>query len=279
MKRKKMYKKILSFDVGIRNLGICLVEYTYTPATTNANDTPQPWENLRVLHWECVDVLTETNSQNRNAKTVNINVLRHKLTQVLVGRLHLLKQHQNLQSTEHNVTNILVEQQPLVRKQKNKQNHRISSCGSPRLKVLQNTILLFYELYYRWVVSTNGGGTVPKIIPMSASNKLKCVLNENNLCTPVLTRTDKTLSYPQRKNRAVDYVKTIVRWCTISDDLKRKFAAAHKLDDYADSLLQCIYELQTSKPKPIKPPKVKARNDKGSDKHTPPKKRQRKDKN
>ena len=221
-----MSKKILSIDIGIRNLGVSVVEYDGVAPYSD-------WKALRIRQLELIDIVescqegkkVRANSKPKNAKTLNIHVLCQSLVQILLKRISWLD----------GVTDIRVEQQPLMR------GRSTGSVGSSRMKVIQHCILTFYDTYY----ALNPQLPKPSIQPSSPANKLKFVIDEKNFATQPLDKTDKNTEYKQRKQKAVESFGQIIQWCTISDEHKHLYTDRKKHDDLADCILQAVFELQT----------------------------------
>jgi hypothetical protein len=170
-------KRVISMDVGIRNLSIALLEYNYGEPTDS-----KPWENLTVLHWELVDVIEESGSKAKNAKTLNIHRVCNMLIDALLKRVSLLD----------GVSDILIEQQPISRFAGGR------NVGSSRMKVVQHVILTFYEVYYR----LHPDLVAPTIQAASSTNKLKCTIDPQNFCSEPDNTKYKT-TYKQRKEKSV----------------------------------------------------------------------------
>ena len=223
-----MQKKILSFDVGIRNLGLALVEYNFENKIDN---TPSySWNNFKVTQLELIDMVEEVchgkkqraGCKPKTAKNININVICQGLVCILLKRLSYL----------NGVTNIMVEQQLILRGK--------TSMGSARMKVIQHCILTFYETYY----ALNPLIPKPNITPASPANKLKCIIDEKNFAATPLLVTDKNTDYKKRKDKAVEGFLKFIPWCTIDENLKTMFTDIKKQNDLADCVLQALYELQ-----------------------------------
>ena len=219
--------QILSFDVGMRNLSLCWLEYKYADG-----DQPTPWSNVRVLKWEVLDILDDV----KNAKTVNIHDVSKKLMDVLQERIDIVAQN--------DLDYIAIEQQPMGGGLFGSSN----KSGSVRMKLMQHVIINFYELFYRW----HPRPKVPEIVSISPGNKLKCVLEQNNVTTTPLKKT-LDLPYRQRKQKAVEYCVQLMQWIQpLSDEVKALWCERKKQDDLADCFMQAVYVIQTSKPKPPK---------------------------
>ena len=220
------YKKILSIDIGITNLGMYLVECKFVPPYDK-------WSSVEISKLELVNIVKEIHhgkkvregAKPKNAKTENIHVLCNALVRILLAR----------QSWLENITDIRVEQQPLMR------GRGTGSVGSSRMKVIQHCILTFYETYF----AIHSHLTKPSILPSSPSNKLKCIIDVTNFAIAPMDKTDKNTDYKQRKSKAVEGFEKLITVCTINDDIKELYADKKKHDDMADCILQAVYELQT----------------------------------
>jgi len=218
-------QRVLSIDIGIRNLGLCVVEYTGAAPYAD-------WKDCRVLEWELVDLAEEcargrkvrAGAKPKNAKTLNI----HQLCQALVRLLH------QRAAWLDGVTDVCVEQQPLMR--------GANALGSARMKIIQHCILTFYDTYFL----LHPACPRPDIRPASPANKLKLVLDEKQFAAPPLDQTAAHTDYKQRKAKAVQDLGTLLPWCTTTAAHRTLFADSHKRDDLADCVLQGIYELQSA---------------------------------
>lgn len=251
-------RKIITIDVGIKNLAIGVLEYTY-------NDVPpHSWENLIISYWENVNILEDKDKpqyENKNLllkepeklketftkkptkpkKQINANKapiqkLKQKMMESLYRRLYLLD----------GVTDILVEQQPM-------KSGFGKSVGSSRLKTLENRILDFYQDYYLFHPDL----PKPTIEPASPKKKLECSTDESNFGHPP-QKLETKLDYKQRKAKSIELCSKILKLITIPDYLKDTLQTnKKKADDLADCIMQGVYYLQKKCPKPKKPRKVK----------------------
>jgi hypothetical protein len=236
MSMNQTYKKILSIDIGIKNLALSLIECKFVPPYDQ-------WSAVNILEIELVDIVQESQrgkkvrqgAKPKNAKTVNINVLCNALVQILIQR----------KSWIDNITDIRVEQQPLKfggggfgGKNKGKFS---GGGGSSRMKVIQHCILTFYETYFAIHADLNK----PLIQPSSPGNKLKCIIDENDFAIHPLGSTAKDTEYVQRKNKAEEDFEKVMTLCTMKESIKTMYDGKKKQDDMADCVLQAIFELQT----------------------------------
>lgn len=230
------YKKILSIDIGIKNLALSLIECKFAPPYDQ-------WSAVNILEIELIDIVQESQkgkkvrqgAKPKNAKTININVLCNALVQILIQRKSWLD----------NITNIRVEQQPLKFGGggfggKGKGNFS-GGGGSSRMKVIQHCILTFYETYFAIQTDLKK----PLIQPSSPANKLKCIIDENDFAIHPLGSTAKDTEYVQRKNKAEEDFEKVMTLCTMKESIKTMYDGKKKQDDMADCVLQAIFELQT----------------------------------
>lgn len=241
------HRKILSFDIGIRNLGVAVVEYDFSALSGNSS---HPWSGLHISQLELIDIIGEmtdgknssikprANAKVKNAKTVNI----HDLCSTIVKSLHA-----RIRWTD-NITDIRVEQQPI------QQGKFGGGGGSVRMKIIQHCILTFFETYY----TLNPHLTKPSIQPASPSNKLKCIINVDNFSIKPLTATEKNTDYKTRKNQTEENFTKCIEWCSISKELKTTYLDSGKKNDLSDCVLQAVFELQTFGAKLQKPKRVKS---------------------
>ena len=235
------YKKILSIDIGIKNLALSLIECKFVPPFDK-------WSAVNILEIQLVNIVEESQkgkkvrqgAKPKNAKTININVLCNALVDILIQRKSWLE----------NITDIRVEQQPLMvggrfgRKSGGggaKGGFSGGGGGSSRMKVIQHCILTFYETYF----AIHSDLQKPSIQPSSPANKLKCIIDENDFAIQPLGSTAKDTEYVQRKDKAeVDFEK-VMTLCTMKESIKTMYDGKKKQDDMADCVLQAIFELQT----------------------------------
>lgn len=236
-------RKILSFDIGIRWLALCVVSCEEPEEPEEPDTVTCEWSRVKIEHWELIDLVESTETEMKtkakpkNAKTINI----HQVCQTLIAHLH-----QRLSWLDH-ITDILVEQQPISTFSGGK-----NASGSVRMKIIQTTILSFYHTYY----TLNTSIPRPNIESSSPQNKLKVVIDPQNVWVPPLKASEKKTTYQQRKEHTVKLCRDILELCQISPEHKLYFQDKHKQNDLSDCLLQAIYDLQV-KTKGKKPRRAK----------------------
>lgn len=236
-------RRVLSFDIGIRNLSFCLLE-------CSIEESNLLWKNVEVKEWQIIDLLGENSGaekktskkrkktdgeekddaekikkakKKKNAKTISIHEASQKLRDVLLGCSHLLQQP---------IHYIIIEQQPL----------RGFGQGSSRMKIMQHAILDFYELFYLW---NRVDYEKPKILATSPSNKLKCIIDPTTVFVKPVAKMGK-MEYKQRKTMAVELCQKALQFIKpLKTEYSDLLQNRKKLDDLCDSFMQAIYIIQT----------------------------------
>lgn len=259
-----LVQKIVSIDIGIRNLGMSLLEYDFNTLQqstlqqnkplnnsneelkeikedTETNKTilnPWSWKKLKILQLELVDIVKEVTkdkkqragAKEKNSKNININIICQGVVSILMQRVHWLD----------GVTKICIEQQPIMRSRFRQGGCKGGSVGSVRMKIIQHCILTFYETYY----TLHPHLIKPSILPASPGNKLKCIINPDNFCMEPKSSTDKNTIYTQRKDKTEEDFTKFIEWCDIKPELKTLFHDTNKKNDMSDCILQAVFELQ-----------------------------------
>jgi len=228
--------RIISFDIGIRNLAYCIMK---TTPSTSANDASEskseeqkthPWSILTIEAWECVDVLTDSGCKAADCKKVSMDRVAQHVTSTLHRRENLF--------FKEPIDYILVERQ--VRK-------------APR-NMMTSMAVLCYFLNYNLHQSPEHPVQIPRPVLVSAAGKLS--VNVEPACFASNTAVhhfanDKSLNASQnktrRKNKAIELCKTILDF-TPSLQSWKSFFIRGKKDDKADSFLQGLYYLQNIMP-------------------------------
>lgn len=260
-------KHILSIDIGMRNLGLTVLTCDVTDRDILA---PIPWSCVRVLHFENIDILQDDahedtkkqethdededddkpvtirefsdgktekkqkgkGKQKQNAREINIHDACRRTIDALFRRTQLLE----------GVTDIRVEQQPISRGFGGGGGGGAGggASGSVRMKIMQHCILTFYETYFL----LHPPARPIRIEASSPTNKLKCVIEQDDVATKPLGSSAKGTDYKTRKAQAVTEFDRMIEWCQIAPALKAKYQDMKKQNDVADSALQALYEIQ-----------------------------------
>ena len=99
-------ERVLSIDVGIRNLALCLVCFKNPQVSTDLDiNSSDPWSQLEILYWEKIDIIEENQTRFSNAK----NLGPWRAIPLMIQSLE--KRFEKLKTAE----TILIEQQPFRR--------------------------------------------------------------------------------------------------------------------------------------------------------------------
>lgn len=215
-------QRILSFDVGIRNLSWCLIELRTTPESIQ-----DPWKNIHIIQWECIDVLTDNKCKAKSAKTVNAERCTRFMLESLRRRIDSFAPLEDLQ--------VLIEQQPLQRR----------GIGSAKNKILGHVIytvfygvsksIQFYNSKKKLAVNLRDSFYVPNRCKQTPREKAEQKKNLNK-------------AYRNRKKLAIQYATTVMEKLDASHNgfaLERWETYCRKRDDLADCLLQALHYLQS----------------------------------
>lgn len=225
--------KILSFDVGIKNLAFCLID--------NEKDTIEDWGILNISYEECCQhrnqktgiqcdktakFTTSNNlflcSSHKNLKAYKIEkcktIPKKQNPTLLVGKKMI--EELNKKSNFLNVNTVLIENQPALK--------------NPTMKTIQ---MLVYS-YFLINGVTNDDSMIDNIEMINARNKLKAYNGPEIKCTI-------TNKYKKTKFLGIEYCKYMI---SENKDINQKFRdlfdKSKKKDDLSDSYLQGMYWLK-----------------------------------
>jgi hypothetical protein len=202
-------RRILSMDVGMRHLGVAILQYTPTSALQTSLGLASPVPHVELL---CVyDVLQQCGS---SAKCTGVSKL--DMVRLMCQFLHSMEQTWDAL----HVTDLVVESQ--VRK-------------SPKnLNIMVTLFAWFYGLHLRHQLAVPTHA-VPRLFQVSAKNKLTL---SDTPCTKV--------SYPQRKKQAVDHLRQLAHAgeVTIAPSWHVRYSIEKKRDDMADAVLQALWYIR-----------------------------------
>jgi len=242
--------RILSFDIGIRNLAFCLYDTTNAPHMVQWDvvdilsfgetqqsmvtlEVAKKWKKEQFVTWfqenqlplpktkkdmleEMKKVITVENKGTKKEK-IGIDMYTRKLLQWLESRMDLLQ-----------CDVVALENQPCMK--------------NPIMKSIQTVIYTYY--YYFGVLH----GQVQSVKLISATNKLK--IKPTGFVSPPKPKTEQEASkkkkgYAERKSLAILYMRHYLTE-QIQDETLTQFWESHvKKDDLADCFLQAIYVSNT----------------------------------
>ena len=228
--------KIVSFDVGVKNLAYCILEYTHPGIYT-------------IIDWNIID-LSESdipslcNSELKNKKIcnkkctyiekiadLNIAVCKKHITviknaipikKILVSKIPLQRLNTTLITLLDNlpqllgVDQVLIENQPVLK--------------NPRMKTIQ--IMLYSYFITRGIIDKPGNNSlITNIQLIAARNKLTAYDGPEVVC-------NIKSKYGRTKRLSVEYCKYMIKDDVVFSEL---FANSNKKDDLADCYLQGVY--------------------------------------
>lgn len=236
--------KILSFDIGIRNLAFCLYDsdqlkievwnvvdilsYGEDEMSYNVLDIAKKWKKDKFVEWfktnnlelpknkkemleEMKKIVKVENKGNKKEKA-GIDLYTKKLLSWLDDNKHLL-----------NCDVVALENQPCLK--------------NPIMKTIQTIIYTYF--YYFGVIH----GSIASVKLISATNKLK--IKPDGFIKKTIKETKKKTGYAERKELAIDYMRFYLE-NTIKDESLTHYWESHvKKDDLADCYLQAVYVSKT----------------------------------
>ena len=195
-------QRVLSFDVGLKNIGVCEV-------VLDDADMGKGF-GINRMYLEDLCRHPSKKSTTKSTRTMNFEETSHEL-------LEFLKRDFNTNSASSResklpIRTVLIENQPALR--------------NPKMKSLQIIIYTFFKLHH----------DNPRVILVNANIKINRIITNTTNKTVVNEKTKK-LTYTQRKMLSVEKTKEILKerdmshWVNYIEGFKKK-------DDMADAFLQ-----------------------------------------
>lgn len=241
-----MSYKLLSFDIGIKNLSYCILSYD-TEIQNEIKYKIEDWGIINILEDELEEmkcegyikktglqckkncnnyILTEDNKKAcycgihiKEFKKNNIKIYQKKKINLMKIEIQLLfkyliKSLENYKEKFNDINDIFLENQPAL--------------INPRMKTVQMGVYTYF--YVRELIDKTNP-TVEKINLISASNKLK-VYNGPKIISNAKNK------YNKNKELAIEHCKYFIK----HDSKNLEFFLNHKKkDDLADAFLQGLY--------------------------------------
>tara|TARA_Y100000385_G_scaffold234513_1_gene247829 strand:- start:4430 stop:5167 length:738 start_codon:yes stop_codon:yes gene_type:complete len=243
-----MTKKIISFDIGIKNLAYCIIEKSD--------------ENFKILHWDIINILEEKFSnipkcnnyikKNKNLQLCNnpaisfiennnnklffckkitcqkflktnysnlkINLIKKITTKnysILEMGSSLLKKLNSIKDIILNIDQVIIENQPVLK--------------NPTMKSIQ---MILYSFFIEYGYNSDQS-SINNIILFSARDKLKLYNG------PCIDTSKIKNQYNKRKYLSIEYTKYYIK----DSEFYEYFINNNKKDDLADSFIQGYYYL------------------------------------
>tara|TARA_B110000027_G_C16041664_1_gene265691 strand:- start:260 stop:949 length:690 start_codon:yes stop_codon:yes gene_type:complete len=218
---------ILGWDIGIKNLSYCLVEYT-----GNSNQPIEDvYTNCKIKLWGIVDLLETDISlpKNKQKKCKDLKLIE-------IGRT--IKNKFDEISAFNTVDYVVIENQPVLK--------------NPTMKSIQ--IMVFSYFLFKEQDPTLH--TITDICLLNANNKMK--VYKGDIDGDVLEKITKLKSkYSQNKKLAIVHTNLILDNLQESPVFIDMFNKSKKKDDYADSYLMTLFFISNRINKPLKIKKTK----------------------
>lgn len=196
--------RILSFDVGIKNLSYIDVMLVASNARRENNEQLQ---NHRIIDWGVID-LTEVRDDETREDVISAS--RKGIDRTSTTLLYALRD--TLSNNDVIYDYVLIENQPVVK--------------NPVMKTIQVILYTYYQTLKMLF------GSVREVHLVSATLKLKSVLKNSEHAKP---------SYAERKAIGIKACQDLLQSeFTHETHMIEKFRASKKKDDLADTLLQAV---------------------------------------
>jgi hypothetical protein len=204
-----MKRRVLSIDVGIKNLAFCVVEVDGECAA-------------RVVDWKVVSVIDE----GVNTKKLSLDVITEQMVSTLMQEFGKF-------DPDRVFDLVLIENQPTNKNRTMKSVSVEIYTFFTMLKMMHGTVrkIRFVSAKHKLSLCDSSSSSVARAAtPSRRPNKQR--------------KKDASAAYRDRKKQAVELVRSKYLPIVCDQDMARLFDAARKKDDLADCLLQCIYYVQ-----------------------------------
>lgn len=209
--------RVLSFDIGVKNLAFCLFDFSFDPLSTESVLSSYDYKNtLNIIEWDVITLET-------GLKKPTIKEQSDALFDALCLRFE--------KSFEH-VEHIIIENQPVLK--------------NPAMKSIQMMVYSYFKILH---LTNKETSTIKQVNLINAANKLRFATSKVEQKVPnfePITMLVTTNKYRQTKDASVKYVREILRCCNKEKDMAF-FDNFKKKDDLADTLLQGLYFIHTLK--------------------------------
>ncbi len=230
--------RVLSFDVGVRNLSYCLLASQSAPQKT-VSDIDTRISAWSVYEWGCVDILDEAGSKAKKVYSVKATTLIRYLLQYLHKKFGALFDSQPQLPTPKLA--VLVEDQPR---------------GSKKMKMISYAIVTYFEtraVMNDWKIPI---ATVSPKEKLGLCDQLNVETEKparvlKNPAKPKAVKTAPTAKqlkarakgkrYRNNKWRAVQGCKMAMEIVVIDQANKDVFKFSKKKDDIADAFMQGLW--------------------------------------
>lgn len=211
---------VLSFDVGIKNLAYCLIEFNLE---TNKE---------RILLWEVLPIFESKRKSNKKTTSAK-NIPYQVLSEHLYLRLEEIKDKilkiPSFDSDLPMPMHIIIERQM-----------------APKMKTLAGMIFMYFSVYQN--LNTFNNFSIKTLIYYNAKHKLSDMVYNPKEKDEIQLKEIKSPknSYNYRKNLSKQYCNILIHR-NQSDNFIEFFKASKKKDDLSDCFLQAISFIKLDK--------------------------------
>jgi hypothetical protein len=209
--------RVLSFDIGVKNLAYCLFDFSYDPLSTEPVLSSYDYKHsLKIIEWDVITLET-------GLKKPTINEQSDALFDALSSRFN---------KSFENVNYIIIENQPVLK--------------NPIMKSIQMMVYSYFKILH---LTNKDSSTIKQVNLINAANKLRFAISKLEQNVPnfePITMLVTTNKYRQTKDASVKYVRELLRCCDKKEHMTL-FDTFKKKDDLSDTLLQGLYYIHTFK--------------------------------
>lgn len=211
--------RFLSFDVGVKNLGYCVIVDSYRNGDVDDVIYVESWGVLDIS--VCVD---DSDSKTKTKTKPSLSDSTMKILETL---------EENFGSKGLEFDHVVIENQPCLK--------------NPTMKTVQITIFTYFHILRMQMQDNGGKSKIGEICMANASNKLKigALLDHNHKSEELVEWESKPKKYNRTKKLSVLYTKHIIEnneemKIKFNNDCLEAFNEKKKQDDMSDALLQIL---------------------------------------
>ena len=204
--------RVLSFDVGVRNLSYALLRVApsqSSPSFPSDVEYAETEKTTTLERWGVVDLTEGRGGITPKQAMRDVEGLVRSLLHALHHDCRFLTERHAVED-EADIDHVIIENQPCIK--------------NPTMKTLQVALATYFQSMQ--MLHPAFAPAVGSVRAVSASSKLGAEW--------------KGLSYAERKKRSVELAKALLDSVDCADDMRQRFACSPKKDDLADAFLLAV---------------------------------------